>query len=166
LQKRGSKSAKRHLRKTRGKQARFRRDCDHALSKAIVQSASPGSTIALENLTGIRSRVKARRGPQARRIHSWSFDQLQRFIRYKAEERGCTVALVNPRHTSQRCSRCGHTAGDNRRSQALFVCRQCGFTLNADLNGARNIAAKYRAGLGMSDSGGPPVNRPIVAQGA
>jgi len=165
LQKRGTKSAKRHLGRLRGKQSRFRQDCDHVLSKAIVQTAPPGATIVLEDLTNIRSRVRVQRGQQARRLHSWSFNQLRQFVEYKAEERGCTVALVDPRHTSQRCSRCGHTARDNRRSRALFVCRQCGFSLHADLNGARNIAAKYRAGLGMSEPGGPPVNRPIVAHG-
>lgn len=60
------------------------------------------------------------------------------------------VVAVDPRHTSQACSRCGHTARNNRRSQSDFWCRQCDVRLNADLNAARNIAAKYRAGGGIS----------------
>jgi putative transposase len=164
LQAKGTRSAKRHLRKLKGKQRRFRRDCDHVLSKQIVQSNPPGSTIVVENLANIRSRVKTRKGKLARRIHGWSFDQCRRFIAYKAEERGCTVAGVDPRHTSQQCSRCGHTARANRRSRALFVCRACGFSLHADLNGARNVAARYRVGRGAAASGGPPVNRPIVGE--
>jgi putative transposase len=64
------------------------------------------------------------------------------------------VVVVDPRHTSQRCSRCGHTARNNRRSQSVFICRQCGYHLNADLNGARNIAAAYRASGGRSAVGG------------
>jgi IS605 OrfB family transposase len=109
LQKKGTKSAKRHLRKVRRKQARFRRDCDHVLSKQIVQSVAPGAMIVLENLTDIRKRTKVRRKTQtSRRVHSWSFAQLQGFIMYKAEERGCTVVAVDPRHTSQACSRCGY----------------------------------------------------------
>ena len=79
----------------------------------------PAATIVVENLTNIRARVKTRRGTQARRIHGWSFDQCRQFIEYKAEERGVTVAGVDPRHTSQRCSRCGHTARNNRRSRSL-----------------------------------------------
>jgi len=164
LQKKGTKSAKRHLRKVRRKQARFRRDCDHVLSKQIVQSVEPGCTIILENLMDIRKHVKTKRKTATkRRLHSWSFAQLKGFIRYKAEERGCTVVAVDPRHTSQACSRCGHTARNNRRSRHLFVCRACGFSLHADLNGARNIAAKYRAEGGTAASGGLHVNQPIVS---
>jgi putative transposase len=99
LQKRGTKSAKRHLRKLRGRQARFRRDCDHVLSKQVVATTPPGGTIVLENLTNIRKRTKVRRKTQtSRRVHGWSFAQLRGFVEYKAEERGCTVAGVDPRH--------------------------------------------------------------------
>jgi IS605 OrfB family transposase len=155
LQKKNTKSAKRHLKKLRGKQARFRRDCDHVLSKQIVQSVQPGATIVLENLRDIRKRTKVRRKTKtSRRIHSWSFAQLKGFIGYKAEERGCTVVVVDPRHTSQACSRCGHQARNNRRSRGRFVCRNCGYELHADLNAAYNIAAKYRASGGISAAGG------------
>lgn len=154
LQKSGTKSAKRHLRRMRRKQARFRRDCDHVLSKQIVESAEPGRTIVLENLTNIRRRLKAKRKTEnKRRLHGWSFAQLNTFIRYKAEARGCMVAGVDPRHTSQQCSKCGHTARNNRRARAWFHCRACGFQLHADLNGARNIAAKYRASLSTPEAG-------------
>src|SRR6266542_5581819 len=81
----------------------------------------------------------------------------------KAEERGCTVVAVDPRHTSQACSCCGHTARNNRRSRGRFVCRKCGFELHADLNAARNIAAKYHASSGRAAAGGLPVNQPIVS---
>jgi len=164
LQSKGSKSAKRHLRKLGGRQRRFRRNCDHMLSKQIIQATPLGGTVVLENLRGIRSRVRVRHGAQARRIHGWSFSQLRSFIVYKAEERGCTVAGVDPRHTSQQCSRCGHVARNNRRSRALFGCRSCGFTLHADLNGARNIAAKYLASLATREAGGLPVNEPTVGE--
>jgi IS605 OrfB family transposase len=164
LQNRRTKSAKRHLKLLRHKQARFRRNADHILSKQIVQSAQPGATIVLENLKDIRKRAKMRRKTETqRRIHSWSFAQLRGFIGYKAEERGCTVVAVDPRHTSQACSRCGHIARNNRRSRDLFVCRVCSFSLHADLNGARNIAAKYRAEGGRAAFGGLNVNQPIVS---
>lgn len=164
LQRKGTKSAKRHLRKLRRKQARFRRDCDHVLSKQIVQSAQPGATIVLENLTDIRKRSKIRKRTEtSRRVHSWSFAQVKGFVEYKAEERGCTVVGVDPRHTSQACSCCGHVARNNRRSRGRFVCRNCGYELHADLNAARNIAAKYHASVAIRDPGGLPVNQPIVS---
>jgi putative transposase len=164
LQKKGTRSAKRHLKRVRHRQRRFRRDCDHVLSKQIVQSVEPGATIVLENLKDIRKRMKAKRRTKTkRRMHSWSFAQLKGFIGYKAEERGCTVVAVDPRHTSQRCSCCGHRARTNRRSQSVFKCRQCGYHLNADLNAARNIAAKYHADGGRAAVGGLHVNQPIVS---
>jgi putative transposase len=156
LQKKGTKSAKRHLRTLSGKTARRRRDHDHVLSRRIVDRLTPGSTLAIENLTDIRSRVQARKanGGQ-RRLHSWSFANLQGFLRYKAEQRGIGVEAVDPRHTSQTCCACGFQSRYNRRSQSEFHCRSCGFQLNADLNGSRNIAAKLLAGRAIRATGGP-----------
>jgi IS605 OrfB family transposase len=152
LQSKGTKSAKRHLRKIRHKRMRFRRDCDHILSRRIVESCTPGTTIVIENLTDIRQRVKQRKGRQQRRLHAWSFAQLRGFLAYKAEEQGMQVVAVDPRHTSQRCSRCGHQDRANRRSQSLFQCRACGYTLNADYNAAKNVASKHLARLGIASS--------------
>jgi putative transposase len=67
LQSCGTKSAKRHLRHLRHKQARFRRDCDHALSKQLVGSTTPGGTLVLENLTNIRQRMRAKRKTATKR---------------------------------------------------------------------------------------------------
>jgi len=156
LQRKGTRSAKRHLCRLAGKVNRFRRDCDHVLSRRIVDSVAPGTVIVVENLTNIRARVKQRGHEARRRLHSWSFARLRGFLEYKAQEAGCVVEGIDPGHTSQRCSRCGHTARSNRRSQSDFTCRSCGFRLNADLNGARNTAWKYLAGVATCDPGGPP----------
>jgi IS605 OrfB family transposase len=53
------------------------------------------------------------------------------------------VQKINPAYTSQRCSACGHTAAENRKSQAVFCCTACAFTLNADVNAAKNIAGGH-----------------------
>jgi putative transposase len=66
-------------------------------------------------------------------------------VAYKAEKAGRELILVNPRHTSQRCSSCGHTEAANRPSQATFACRACALELHADCNAARNVL-----GLGSS----------------
>jgi putative transposase len=163
LQARGSKSARRHLRRTRGKQARFRRDCDHVLSKRIVQGGGPGATIVVESPTNIRARVKTRHGAQSRRLHGWSFAQLQDLIRYKAAARGVLVCGVDPRKTSRTCPRCGHVAKRNRPSRSLFRCQECGYTLHADLAASRTIAATYRASVARRDAGGPQPIGPHVS---
>jgi putative transposase len=160
LQKKGTKSAKRHLKQLSGKRFRQRRDHDHVLSKQIVASAPPGSTIVLENLTNIRETSKIGRGKKnknienKRRMHSWSFAQLYGFVSYKAERKGVAVVKIDPRHTSQMCSNCGYQHRSNRRSQSLFLCRNCGYQLNADLNASINIREKYLASLAQD---GTPV---------
>ena len=173
LQAKGTRSAKRHLKKLSGKQFRRRRDHDHVLSKRIVQNTPEGSTIVLENLKHIRDTSKMGRGKQEskkrdnkRRLHSWSFAQLYSFVEYKAQARGIQVVKIDPRHTSQTCSKCGHQARTNRRSQSVFHCRSCGYQLNADLNAARNIREKYLASLaqdGRPVLSGSAVKGPIVS---
>jgi len=170
LQAKGTRSAKRHLKKLSKKQFRLHRDHDHVLSKRIVQYATPGSTLVLENLTHIRETSQMGRGKQKknvenkRRLHSWSFAQLYSFIEYKAQARGIAVVRIDPRHTSQTCSRCGYHHRANRRSQALFHCRSCGYQLNADLNAAYNIREKYLASL--AQDGTPILSGPTCQAGS
>ena len=152
LQAKGTKSAKRHLRKMSGRQRRFRRDCDHVLSKRLVASVAPGATLVFEDLTDIRGRAKARK-EQKRRLHGWSFAQLRDFAVYKAEERGIRVGFVDPRYTSQKCSACGHRDRANRVDQVTFKCVSCGFECNADHNASVNIRDDYQRAN---------VNSPIV----
>ena len=149
---------KRHLKKIRGKEQRLRNECDHIVSKQIVQDIKPNITIALEKLTHIRKRATKRYQKQHNyNLNTWSFKRLQNYITYKAVEKGCTVVEVKASHTSQTCSHCGYRDATNRLSRSEFKCISCGFTLHADLNAARNIAV-----LGISQCSGLPVNQAIV----
>ncbi len=62
----------------------------------------------------------------------------------KAECAGREVMAVNPRNTSRQCPACGHTAKENRPTQAKFHCVSCGHNAHADTVGALNV---LRAGL-------------------
>lgn len=142
LQKRGTKAAKRRLRKLSGKQARFQKQTNHCISKALVLDAErTGRGIALEELKGIRSRVTAR-GNQRARLGNWGFAQLGAFVGYKAKRAGVPVVFVDPRNTSRQCRECGCIDKKNRTNQATFSCISCGHQAPADLNAARNIRAK------------------------
>ena len=155
LQSKGTKSAKRHLRHLAGREQRFRRDCDHVLSKSILNGTTAGMTVVVENLTNIRARVKASRGEAKRRLHCWSFAQLRLFLDYKAKALGCRVVGVDPRHTSQRCAACGYIYRGNRPSQSNFVCRSCGHRANADKNAALNIRDKHLVGWSSPSDAAP-----------
>jgi putative transposase len=139
LQKKGTKAAKRLMRRRRRKEQRFSTDTNHVISKKIVGAAQRTDRgIALEDLSGIRVRVRASKR-QRRSLHSWSFDQLKSFVLYKAKRAGVPVKLVDPRNTSRTCPKCGCVDKRNRKSQAEFVCMACGHTDNADANATLEI---------------------------
>lgn len=143
LQKKGTKSAKRHLKKLSKKESRFKRDLNHCISKKIVEIAKGTLLgIALENLRGIRERAKTVRKSQRSKHSNWSFFQLAQFIGYKARLAGIPVVTIDPRNTSRECSECGYIKKGNRKSQAEFVCRNCGYMENADFNAAKVIASR------------------------
>ncbi|MFI8789596.1 RNA-guided endonuclease InsQ/TnpB family protein [Streptomyces sp. NPDC055105] len=145
LQKKNTPSAKRRLKRRRRKEARRARDINHKIAKHVVAEAErTGRGIALEDLTGIRARVRLRK-PQRATLHSWAFAQLGQFIAYKARKAGVPVVFVDPAHTSQQCCECGHIDKKNRASQALFTCRNCGVVAHADRNASHNIARKGEA---------------------
>jgi putative transposase len=109
----------------------------------VTEAERTGRGIGLEDLTGIRQRVRLRK-PQRVALHSWAFAQLAAFVQYKAERAGVPIVHVDPAYTSQQCSECGHIEKANRVSQELFVCRSCGVVAHADHNAARNIADRAR----------------------
>jgi putative transposase len=92
----------------------------------------------MEDLTDIRNTAKSKRKDQGRNLHSWSFYQLRKFIRYKVEMAGMRFELVNPEYTSQTCKN-GHRSKANRNG-VHFCCKECGYDSHADVNGAINIA--------------------------
>lgn len=147
LQKRGTKAAKRRLRKLSGKQSRFQKHVNHCISKELVDTAKrTGRAIGLEELKNIRRRVTARRGGRAR-LSNWSFGQLRQFVEYKARRAGVPVIFVDPRYTSKGCPCCGTIDNKNRPNQATFSCVGCGHSGHADEVAARNIKLRAEAAL-------------------
>lgn len=148
LQAKGTKSAKRLLKRRRRKESRFATDVNHCISKRLVEVAKGTQrAIVLEDLKGIRERAKkgARKTvckTMRQALSSWSFYQLRQFIEYKARAAGVLVIYVDPRNTSRTCSKCGHVDKKSRRDQEHFVCTACEHALNADINAALNIARR------------------------
>jgi len=141
LQEKGTRSAKRRLKKIGDRERKFRRDVNHCISKQIVAHAEgTKSAIALEDLLGINARATVRKKERARRF-GWSFAQLRFFIEYKAKLHGVDVIAVPPAYTSQTCPECGHVDKKNRPSQDTFTCWSCGYEGNADYVASLNIRA-------------------------
>jgi putative transposase len=142
LQRKGTRSSKRKLKQLSGRQSRFQRDTNHAISKRLVLKAKDTTrAIAVEDLKGIRKRVTVRKSQRARH-HNWAFAQLRTFLEYKSVLYGVRLYAVDPRNSSRECSACGYTDKKNRPSQDKFLCQGCGHAMNADLNAALNLRAR------------------------
>jgi len=155
LQRKGTRSAKRRLKAIGRRESRFMADVNHQIAKAVIrfaQTQGQRPLIVLEDLTGSNLSVRFRLKDQYWRM-SWSFRQLADFIRYKAEEAGIAVMLVDPAGTSETCPKCGHCEPANRsRKRHEFRCKRCGYRCNDDLAASRVIAQKGLECLRQSQS--------------
>ena len=153
LQKKGTRSAKRLLKKRSGRERRFATDVNHRISKKLVAKVKDTSLgIAIENLKGIRKRGITANKTLRRDLNSWSFFQLRTFLTYKCEMAGVRLVAVSPAYTSVTCPSCQSRNKKNRATRDRFKCVQCGFAGYADHIAAVNIAAKARSVGGRAAS--------------
>ncbi|WP_327432743.1 RNA-guided endonuclease InsQ/TnpB family protein [Streptomyces sp. NBC_01236] len=145
IQAKGTKSAKRKLKERSRREARHASHTNHKIAKEIVAEAQrTGRGIALEDLGGIRERVRLRR-PQRATLSSWPFHQLGEYVAYKAQRAGVPVVVVDPAYTSQTCPRCGHVDKRNRSCRDWFACMVCGLAGPADHVAAVNVRQRANA---------------------
>ena len=144
----------------RNRESRIIKNINHNIAKAVVETAKENNVgIKFEKLEGIRDNKKHRRNFNYS-LHSWSFYQLQQFTEYEAKLCGIPLTYVEPKYTSQDCSRCGSRG---IRDSKKFVCRQtleiiqgvvfqlgCGHVDHADANASFNIAQRPPIGEGGS----------------
>lgn len=122
----------------------------HKISKQIVKKSG---VVGLEKLniqemlesdrTGLN---KATVRGMKRNIQLAAWRQLQHQIIYKAEEAGRMVVLVNPRGTSQMCSRCGQIISKDLHDR-IHKCWACGLNILRDHNSAKEILRRARQAL-------------------
>src|SRR5512143_1834160 len=128
--------------------ANIRHDFAHKVSRKIVDSEAEVfvfEDLKVKNITRAPKPKKSGNGrylPNGaaaksglnRSILESAWGKVRQFTAYKAIRANKLVIAVPPNGTSQECSKCSHTHPDNRISQSLFVCQNCGFTENADYN--------------------------------
>jgi IS605 OrfB family transposase len=122
------------------KERNFAKTMNHTISKEIINAAIKNNcgTINIEDLKGIGKNEK-----NSFILRNWSYYELQSMIQYKAKQFGISVNLINPKYSSQRCSKCGHIHEDNRITQSKFNCKNCNFEDNADYNASKNISIAH-----------------------
>lgn len=129
------------VKKIKNKESRIVRDLNHKISSKLVKEAkNQKSGIVLEDLKGIRKTRKQTKSFK-RTLNSWSFYQLKTFIEYKARLLGVPVFKIDPRYTSQQCSKCGLLGQRNKKQ---FKC-SCGHVENADVNASFVISLRHQS---------------------
>lgn len=143
LQAKGTKSAKRALKRISGRENRWISDVNHQISKTLVDRYGSGTLFAVEDLAGVsfsEENLSNRTKKQRKDLRTWSFYQLEQFLTYKAEAVGSEVLEVKPDYTSQRCPKCGRILKANRHHEIHeYICDCCGYRSNDDRVGAMNI---------------------------
>ncbi len=121
LQAKGTRSAKRKLRRISGRERRFIACQNHSIAKQIVNSCQ--RAIAIEDLSGINTNRSVNKWFE-RRLPIGAFINLSSLSDTRPKNKESMWLGVNPEYTSQKCSRCGHIDSKNR-VKGNFHCRKC-----------------------------------------
>ncbi len=143
------------LRRMQSKRENVAREYDRFLVQQLLNYIEPLSKkyalhVAIGRLKNIRMRAK-RGNYQGRRyrgmIHSWAFARITDSLKHGLAQQGWKVDGKDARFravpeawTSIMCWKCGSKG--TRPKQSYFHCPSCGYSINADLNGSTNIAAR------------------------
>lgn len=147
LQRKGTPSARRRLKRIGNRENRWMRDVNHRVSKALVADNPQGTMFVLEDLTGIRNATEKVRVRDRYVMVSWAFYDLEQKLAYKALLHGQRTVKVDPAYTSQQCPKCGHVERANRdKHDHLFSCKNCGYRSNDDRVAAMNL---HRKGINL-----------------
>lgn len=141
LQSKGTKGAKRVLRRISGRENRMMQDKDHCISKTLVTGNREHTLHVFEDLSGISfENLESRDASGRYALRSWTFYSLEQKTAYKAAMRKGMILKVDPKFTSQRCPACGtidKTARDRLRHK--YTCKHCGRSYNDDEVAAINL---------------------------
>lgn len=159
LQSKGTKSARKHLKKIRRKERNKNKNQVHLVANEILKTKA--NIIALENLKGIKAKKNKYQNKNA--ISQVPIFELRTILTYKAKNAGKSICLVSPLYTSQTDSVSGLKEG--KRTGCRFYAKN-GLVYDADINAAVNIArrSKHPISQGNLLDGQGIVNCPNVCK--
>jgi putative transposase len=138
------------------KTRRQRSDFLHKVSCDLIQT---NGFISVEKLN-IKGLVRSNLSTQ---IYDSGWYDFRRMLKYKSELYGRTYFEVDPRYSSQECNSCGHRAAENRPSQSIFRCVNCGHSDHADLNASKNLLRRGHRLLAQSTDSSQRLAKELVA---
>jgi IS605 OrfB family transposase len=139
LQAKGTRSAKRFLKRISRKEKRFSLDFLHSLSKKLIKNENV-KTYVLENLSGFKPKKHNKKSNKI--VSNWGFKLFEGLLKYKAEQKGIEIKFVDPMFTSQICSGCQNQNKESR-NKGMYRCGVCKLKIHSDVNAAINIKNKF-----------------------
>jgi IS605 OrfB family transposase len=139
LNSKNTKSAKKHLKKVKNKEANVTKDYIHRLTKQVLNNTNC-DVIAIENLNVKQLKSKKYKNQNKNRIGQVPFSLFIFVITYKALLLGKQVITVSPYYTSQIDSTTGKK--DGKRKGGRYVTKS-GKVFHADVNAACNICKRH-----------------------
>lgn len=143
LQAKGTKSAKRVLKRISGRENRWMADVNHQITKTLVDRYGPDTLFVMEDLTNVtfdEQNMADRTKRQHNQLRSWAFYQMGQFLDYKAAADHSMTLELPADYTSQRCPKCGRIFKENRKhSIHEYICDRCGYRSNDDRSASMNI---------------------------
>ena len=156
------KKAKLHVQRIHSRIRNARRDFLH---KASTKISNSHAMVCIEDLkvqniarsaagtsTELGKNVRAKSGLN-KSIYDQGWFEFRRQLTYKLAWKGGHLVAVPPRNTSRTCPCCDYVSANNRRTQARFLCIECGFEENADVVGAINVLRAGHARFACEVSG-------------
>lgn len=166
LQAKGTKSARRHLKKVKRKESNISKNFAHHLANQFI-SETKSKTIVFEDLKNLKlSSVKKnkKKGKLGKFINNKvgqvPISLFREIISYKAKLKGISVLLVDPAYTSQ--TDCRTKKKDGIRYKGRYLASD-GKVLHSDLNASVNIAERAKIPHFLTTK---EINRIIMGQGA
>ena len=131
-------------RKQQGSKAfdRALRERDYYVNKIVKELPfNDLKLIVMENIKNIKQNTKKEKRLRKEfrsKFQRWTYAKLISRIEQISEADGVHCLKIDPAYTSQTCSKCGFVHKSNRNGE-LFLCKNCGCTLDADFNASKNI---------------------------
>lgn len=145
LTSKGTKSAKRHLKRLKRKERNSNKNQNYKAVNSLI-SSTDAQIFVLEDLSRIKKNTSRTKDGFKRKKHNNMMSQVgiaefRRILTYKALLVGKSAETVNPAFTSQTDSRTGER--DGLRHGCRYICKD-GTVLDADWNAAVNIGLRSK----------------------
>ena len=113
------------------------------IHKITTDIANNYDVVVLEDLTGLTdqwNKDKSRRKDMNFNGKNWMYAEFARQLVYKMKWKGKILIYIDPRYTSQKCSKCDAIMCVN--GYRKMRCKTCGTVVDRDVNASENILDK------------------------